>query len=142
MQPRSFKEVFATVGPDRPASPALSRAQRLAKVAPPIVAEVLEGRRLLSGSASIVSGCLVVTGDGSNNSIQVYRDDGNGDLLVIIDDDDPPRRFSPSGVTCASVSGLGGDDFLWVVGGSGGSDFGRGLETPARMCALCASKRN
>jgi len=134
MLPRTFKELFASVKPDRPASPALSRAQRLAKVAPAVAAEVLEGRRLLTGSAAVVSNVLVVNGDSSGNNINILRDAFDGDVYVEVDAD-TFGPFDPANITSASVSGLGGADQIniehndpgvtsfptvtWIDGGDG-----------------------
>jgi Ca2+-binding RTX toxin-like protein len=140
MQSRTFKEVFASVKPDWPASPALSRAQRRGKVAPAVAAEALEGRRLFSGSATIVSRVLVVDGDGNGNFIELFK---NGSVVtVVVDSDD--WNFNPGDFDSASVSGLGGNDQIildyndptgfsftqeaWIDGGDGndsiqGGDF-------------------
>jgi Ca2+-binding RTX toxin-like protein len=143
MQSRTFKEVFASVKPDRPASPALSRAERQAKVEPAVAAEFLEGRRLLSGSARIVSRVLVVDGDGNGNFIELSK---NGTVVTVAIDSDDPLDFNPGDFDSASVSGLGGNDTIildyndpgpsghsftenaWIDGGDGndsiqGGDF-------------------
>jgi Ca2+-binding RTX toxin-like protein len=138
MRSRTFKEVFASVKPDRLASPALSRAQRLANVAPAVAAEVLEGRRLLS--AGIINRVLVVDGDGNGNFIELFQ---NGSVVTVAIDSDDPLDFNPGDFDSASVSGLGGNDTIildynnpgvsfptvaWIDGGDGndyiqGGDF-------------------
>src|SRR4051812_28188229 len=72
MIPGNFKDIVAAFGPDGPKTPALSRAQRLAKVVPPIVAEVMEPRRHLSiTAAGATGGTLTVTGDSEADSIRI-----------------------------------------------------------------------
>jgi Ca2+-binding RTX toxin-like protein len=120
MYSRTFKEVFASVKPDRPASPALSRAERRAKLAPAVAPEVLEGRRQLSGSAQIINRVLVVDGDSNGNFIELFQ---NGSVVTVAIDFDDPSDFNPGDFDSASVSGLGGNDSIMLDYNNPGVSF-------------------
>jgi Ca2+-binding RTX toxin-like protein len=109
---KNFKDILASFGPDQPKTPALSREARWAGVAPRIVAEVLEARRMFD-SATIVSGVLVVTGDSAADSIDVYESGGN----VWVDFEGTPyNSFTPFDISAGyvKVDALAGNDTVKI----------------------------
>ena len=84
MKRKNFKEILASSGPDTPKTPPQSRAQRLANVARPIVAEVLEPRCFLTVTAQIDMGVLVVTSNGDADTFEVYS---LGDGIIYVDEE-------------------------------------------------------
>ena len=114
MKRKSFKEILASSGPDRPKSPPKSRAQRLAEVSPPTRAELLECRRMFD-SATIVGGVLVVTGDSGAELIEVYE---IGTDVYVDFDGSTLDTFVPGNIYAGyvSISALGGGDTVTIWG--------------------------
>src|SRR5687767_3549704 len=118
MNTKSFKEFLASSGPDRPRTPAKSRALRQAEVAPRVAAEVLEARRLLS--ASVIGNVLVVTGTSSAEHIEVYSQPAdNNNIYVDINFVSPTfGPFNPANITKTQINGLAGNDTVLAYPGS------------------------
>src|SRR5688572_32100997 len=116
MRIQSFKDLFTSSGPDQLKTPSLSRAQRLAKVAPPIVAEALEQRRMLSVSTSSAGDILTVTGDSNANKIDVWFD---GDSINVWVNNTPHSSFNDNALTnqLIVVYGGAGNDTINCYGG-------------------------
>jgi len=118
MTTRSLKDFLSLSGPDKPKTAALSRAQRLAKVAPPIVEEVLEQRRLLTLTISNVGGTLSVTGTSGADSIDVWID--AFDSIHIDEGRVNQAIYAKSAVTnhLIKVFGAAGNDSINCYGGT------------------------
>jgi Ca2+-binding RTX toxin-like protein len=121
MQARSFKQLFASAGPDQVKSPALSRTARLAKAVRPIVSELLEYRRMLSLTISNPSGVLTIQGDNTAQQIDVYYDAGM-DSIRIDEDGGTAAIYSLSAVSghLIKIFGGGGNDSINCWGGNQG----------------------
>jgi Ca2+-binding RTX toxin-like protein len=110
---RNFKDILASFGPDRPRTPAQSREARLAKVAPPIVAEVLEVRRHFTLTLSLNSGVLTVTGTSGADSIAI-TDDGTN--YHVLDEGSLVNSYARQNVSSLIVWGGSGNDTIDLAG--------------------------
>jgi Ca2+-binding RTX toxin-like protein len=115
MQSQTFKDLLCASGPDKPRTPCRSREARLAEVAPPIVAELLERRRLFALTITTTGGVLSVTGTSAAENILVYKSNLNTDIYV-----DLNGGTGSGGTTYGPYSAsliTGGQ--VWVYGGDG-----------------------
>src|SRR5207302_6227924 len=106
--------------------PTLRSKQRISAA----VAEVLERRRLLSATASVVSNVLTVSGDTATDTIVVQKDGGGTNAQVVVNSS-VIFTTALSGLTAISISNAGGNDTLTVhtaitlpatITGGGGAD--------------------
>src|SRR5438270_13342733 len=89
--------------------PTLRSKQRISAA----VAEVLERRRLLSATASVVSNVLTVSGDTATDTIVVQKDGGGTNAQVVVNSS-VIFTTALSGLTAISLSNSGGNDTLTV----------------------------
>ena len=121
------------------------REARLARASGPVVAEVLERRRLLTISVQLVGSVLVVQGDSAANTLTVYQENiaGTYRIGVIHTNPDPDVRYEnanwhlwdgETGVQSIDIDGNGGDDILTIERDASPTRVGdTGVDVPADM---------
>src|SRR5437762_5333453 len=109
----SFKEILAASGPDLLKLPTKSCEQRLTESMPPVVAELLEQRRLMSVTDALNGTTLEVTGSSGADFISVYIDTVANSINVW-DGGTHHGVYDPNAVTLVKILAGGGNDSVYI----------------------------